>query len=211
MEVRSCGCNRPSHESSASERTHSHHCATGAKRRSTRVVHAVPVVIAWRESATQSLREETTTHSINCHGCRYFSRYRLPKNSRITIQIGTANGDSVPPAKCVPARVAWVRKSRRLDGMYQVGLEFETPQNVWEVEKGPRIGIRFHLRPTRISRRFWAKSNASCNSLKPGLITNCWACSRTPYAQRSSGSSIILRLDSIRTTTWNIRSGPRSF
>ena len=36
-----------------------------------------------------------------------------------------------------PARVAWIQKSRRLGGMYLVGVEFDTPQNIWQVQEFP--------------------------------------------------------------------------
>ena len=111
--------------------------AKGAKRRSTRLPKAAPLLITWLGTRGKTLTEESTTVIVNCHGCRYFSRYRLRKNSRINIQIaaGGENRVSTPPA--FPARVAWVRKSRRLNGHYLIGVEFETPQSLWRFEDVP--------------------------------------------------------------------------
>jgi hypothetical protein len=110
--------------------------ASGARRRSTRVVQAVPLVITWDESHSRELLEKTATLSINCHGCQYFSRFKVRKNTRINVRVGGAqNSDSTPSN--FSARVAWTRKSRRLGGMYQVGVEFDTPQNIWHIGEAP--------------------------------------------------------------------------
>lgn len=111
--------------------------AKGAKRRSTRLPKATPLLITWLGARGKTLTEESTTAIVNCHGCRYSSRYRLKKNSGINIQIvtGVENRVSTPPG--FPARVAWVRKSRRLNGLYLIGVEFETPQNLWRLEDVP--------------------------------------------------------------------------
>jgi curved DNA-binding protein CbpA len=110
--------------------------ALGAKRRSTRVVQAIPLVITWTGTQSKTLLEETAALSINCHGCQYFSRFHVRKNTTIDVQVGPAkNLDS--PSLHFPARVAWIRKSRRLGGMYQVGVEFDTPQNIWHIGEAP--------------------------------------------------------------------------
>jgi tetratricopeptide (TPR) repeat protein len=111
--------------------------AKGAKRRSTRLAQAVPLVVTWLGTRGKTLTEESTTVIVNCHGCRYFSRYRLRKNSRINIQIDAGGENRVSTPAGFPARVAWVRKSRRLNGLYLIGVEFETPQNLWEFEDVP--------------------------------------------------------------------------
>jgi curved DNA-binding protein CbpA len=82
------------------------------------------------------LLEETATFSLNCHGCQYFSKFNVRKNTKIDLQIGISGNFDVA-AQSFPARVAWIRKSRRLGGMYQVGVEFDTPQNVWQIDEAP--------------------------------------------------------------------------
>ena len=111
--------------------------ANGPRRRSTRIEQAVPLIIAWQDASGNALSEETATSSINCHGCRYFSRFYQRKNARITVQPGAAGGKSTAAENCLPARVAWIRKSPRLAGLYQVGVEFETPQALWSVSDAP--------------------------------------------------------------------------
>ena len=111
--------------------------AKSAIRRSTRVAQAVPLVIRWLGTKAKELEEETATLSINCHGCRYFSRFHLRKNTRVTVHVGAAMENPSSAPQSFPARVAWTRKSRRLNGSYLVGVEFEVPQNLWHVEDAP--------------------------------------------------------------------------
>jgi len=88
--------------------------------------------------------ETTTTVSINCHGCRYFSKRRPKKGSLITIQLADNKSDMPAPSSATyPARVAWVRKSRRLEGLYQVGAEFVIPRNIWNVDEVPEDWAAF--------------------------------------------------------------------
>jgi tetratricopeptide (TPR) repeat protein len=76
--------------------------------------------------------------SINCHGFQYFSRQRPPKNSSATIQIITNKKENDPAAHpAYPGRIAWARKSRRLDGLFLVGMELGIPLNLWDVDEVP--------------------------------------------------------------------------
>jgi tetratricopeptide (TPR) repeat protein len=111
--------------------------AASPKRRSTRVARTIPVMVSWIGPQAEPLLEKTATLSINCHGCRYFSHYILRKNAKITIQIADNEGDNEFSTSRLPARVAWTRRSRRMAGLCQVGVEFETPQNLWKVEDSP--------------------------------------------------------------------------
>jgi len=111
--------------------------ATGAKRRSTRVAHTIQVMVSWLGPKTEPLVEKASTLSINCHGCRYFSRYPQRKNSKLTVQVIDIKEDGKFSTSQIPARVAWSRKSKRMAGLYQVGVEFEAPQNLWNVDDPP--------------------------------------------------------------------------
>jgi curved DNA-binding protein CbpA len=106
-----------------------------AKRRSTRVVQAVPLVVAALDAVGRPLQEQTATLSINCHGCRYFSRHQVEPNTWLTLEIPRAPTGAEPHR--LRARVAWVQRSRKLQGLFQVGVEFERPSNVWGLESPP--------------------------------------------------------------------------
>jgi hypothetical protein len=110
---------------------------SGANRRSTRISKAVPLIVAWADGAAPAVTEETETLSINCHGFRYFARQRPPKNAQITFQIVTKDASGRSARSAFPGRVAWSRKSQRLDGFYLVGIEFGIPLNIWDVDGTP--------------------------------------------------------------------------
>ncbi len=114
------------------------------KRRSTRLLQAVPLTVAGRDAAGRPVREQTATLSLNCHGCRYFSRHRLEQNAWLTLEIPSAQS-SVEPHQ-LRARVAWIQRSRRLQGLFQVGVEFEVPGNVWGIASPPEDWQQFELR-----------------------------------------------------------------
>ena len=110
-------------------------------RRSTRIEQAIPLTVAGRDAVGRPLREQTATLSINCHGCRYFSQHRIEKNEWLILEIP---GDVAGPEPTrLRARVAWIERSRRLRGLFQVGVEFEAPGNVWGVASPPEDWQRF--------------------------------------------------------------------
>jgi tetratricopeptide (TPR) repeat protein len=87
------------------------------------------------DGSGQSFTEQTGTLELGFQGCRYFSRHAIPKNSWVTVEIVNEKADS--PARRCQARVAWVRKSQSLPGLFQVGVEFEAPGNIWGLAEPP--------------------------------------------------------------------------
>jgi curved DNA-binding protein CbpA len=87
------------------------------------------------DGSGQSFTEQTGTLELSLQGCKYFSRHALPKNTWLTLELVGEKCDS-PPRRC-RARVAWSRKSRNLPGLFQVGVEFEKPGNVWDLAEPP--------------------------------------------------------------------------
>jgi len=118
---------------------------SGAKRRSTRIVHAVPLIVSWVDSHASTIVEETATVSINCHGFQYFSRQRPPKDTSATFQIiaNKKKEDKSAAHPAYPGRIAWARKSRRLDGLFLVGMELGIPLNIWDVDEVPEDWVAF--------------------------------------------------------------------
>ncbi len=117
--------------------------ASGPKRRTTRIFHAVPLVVTWQGPQANRLVEETETASISCHGCCYVSRQRPKLNAAITLQVIDNTGNAGTARTAHAARAAWIRKSRRLNGLYLVGAELLTPQNIWGVDETPEDWAEF--------------------------------------------------------------------
>lgn len=102
------------------------------RRRSERVTRSLPIVVRGVDLLGQEFEERTATLSVNLHGCRYASRYHLPKNTWITMEI--ARGAEF----CnVRARVAWIQRPHSVREFFQINAELETPQNVWLFEQSP--------------------------------------------------------------------------
>jgi tetratricopeptide (TPR) repeat protein len=116
---------------------------SGAKRRSTRIARTLPLLVSGINRNEVCFAERIETVSINCHGFHYFSGQCVPKNSTIYAQLILNNKDNPTTSPTYRGRVVWIRKSSRLRGMYLVGVEFEDPRNIWNVEASPEDWITF--------------------------------------------------------------------
>ncbi|HYL69442.1 MAG TPA: hypothetical protein VEX69_09760 [Candidatus Limnocylindria bacterium] len=105
------------------------------KRRSTRIVQAVPLTVTGVDALGQPFKERTTTVMVNCHGCKYQSKHYVPKNSIITLEIPRQE-QGLPP-RTVQGRVIWVQRPRTVRELFQIGLEFEIAGNVWGIAFPP--------------------------------------------------------------------------
>ena len=105
------------------------------KRRSTRVVQAVPISVSGVDALGQPFKERTTTVMVNCHGCKYQSKHYVPKNSVVTLEIPRM--EPAFPPRIVPGHVVWVQRPRTVRELFQIGLEFEVPGNVWGIAFPP--------------------------------------------------------------------------
>jgi hypothetical protein len=105
-------------------------------RRSTRIVHAVPITIRGMDALGQAFEEFTSTVTVNCNGCKYESKHYVPKDSRLTIEIrGNQRG---VPTKKFPARVVWVQRPRTYREIFHIALEFEVSGNIWDIKSPPK-------------------------------------------------------------------------
>jgi hypothetical protein len=105
------------------------------KRRSTRVIKAVAITVAGVDALGQPFKESTTTVMVNCHGCKYRSKYYVPKNSIVTVEI--PRFQSVLAPRTVLGRVIWVQRPRTFQEVVHIGVEFEVPGNVWGIASPP--------------------------------------------------------------------------
>src|SRR6202030_4772782 len=103
------------------------------KRRSTRIVQAVPITVSGTDALGQPFKERTTTVMVNCHGCKYQSKHYVPKNSIVKLDIPRPEGGPFS----TQGRVVWVQRPRTVRELFQIGLEFEAPGNVWGIAFPP--------------------------------------------------------------------------
>ncbi|HTQ84766.1 MAG TPA: hypothetical protein VMI93_01030 [Candidatus Solibacter sp.] len=105
------------------------------RRRSTRIVHAVPLAVAGEDALGQPFKERTSTLIVSCHGCRYQSKHYVPRNGVVELEV--QHPEPGHPARRVRARVSWIQRPRTVRELFQVGVEIAVPGNVWGVAFPP--------------------------------------------------------------------------
>jgi len=105
------------------------------KRRSTRIVQAVPLVVTGVDALGRPFTERTSTLIVNCHGCRYQSKHYVLKNMWVTLEI--PHPETGQPPRTVRGRVAWIQRPRTVRQLFQVALELELPGNIWGIAFPP--------------------------------------------------------------------------
>jgi len=111
------------------------------KRRSTRIVQAVPLVVTGVDALGRPFVERTSSLIINCHGCRYQSKHYVLKNMWVTMEIPHA--ETGQPPRTVRGRVAWIQRPRTVRQLFQVALELEVSGNVWGIAFPPEDWTAF--------------------------------------------------------------------
>ncbi|HEX8836536.1 MAG TPA: hypothetical protein VF748_06355 [Candidatus Acidoferrum sp.] len=105
-------------------------------RRSTRIERSVPLIVFGQNSLGEPFVERTVSTSVNLHGCRYPSRHEYGVGTWVTLQVVGLNVEPAPPA--IRARVRSIHASQSTRELQQVGVELETPSNVWGIVTPPR-------------------------------------------------------------------------
>src|SRR5579863_8378949 len=111
------------------------------KRRSTRIVQAVPLVVTGVDALGRPFVERTSTLIINCHGCRYQSKHYVLKNMWVSLEVPHSETGQAP--RSVRGRVAWIQRPRTVRQLFQVALELELPGNAWGIAFPPEDWFTF--------------------------------------------------------------------
>lgn len=111
------------------------------KRRSTRIVQAVPLVVTGVDALGRPFVERTSSLILNCHGCRYQSKHYVLKNMWVTLEI--PHPETGQPPRGVRGRVAWIQRPRTVRQLFQVALELEVSGNVWGIAFPPEDWFAF--------------------------------------------------------------------
>src|SRR2546423_13796921 len=111
------------------------------KRRSSRIVQAVPLTVSGVDALGRPFVERTSSLIINCHGCRYQSKHYVLKNMWVTLEIPHPETGQAP--RQVRGRVAWIQRPRTVRQLFQVALELEVPGNVWGIAFPPEDWFAF--------------------------------------------------------------------
>src|SRR6266566_4511046 len=111
------------------------------KRRSTRIVQAVPIMVTGVDALGRPFVERTSSLIINCHGCRDQSKHYVLKNMWVTMEV--PHQESGQPPRTVRGRVAWIQRPRTVRQLFQVALELEVSGNVWGIAFPPEDWVGF--------------------------------------------------------------------
>ncbi len=111
------------------------------KRRSTRIVQAVPLTVTGVDALGRPFQERTSTLFINCHGCRYQSKHYVLKNMWVTLEVPHPETGRDP--RSVRARVTWIQRPRTVRELFQIGVELEIPGNAWGIAFPPEDWFPF--------------------------------------------------------------------
>lgn len=110
-------------------------------RRSTRIPESVRLSVSGQSKVGNPFSEMTLTLAVNCHGCIYPSRNEHLPGSWVTLEFPNHSLDA--KAHPVRALVRFVRPPRSPKDHYQVGVELESPANVWRIQSAPEDWTRF--------------------------------------------------------------------
>jgi hypothetical protein len=103
-------------------------------RRSSRVEQPISLVVMGTNRRGESFQEKTAALSCNLHGCRYSSRHDYSNDGWVILQVTGTDGSNSPVVRARVRSVVLPKSPRELS---QVGVELETPGNVWGVREAP--------------------------------------------------------------------------
>jgi hypothetical protein len=110
--------------------------AATTSRRSTRIEKSVPLIVLGQNRMGEPFMERTVSVTVNMHGCRYASRHDYGVGTWVTLQMAGLNS-SQEKSTTVRAIVRSVHPPASLRELQQVGVELETPSNVWGIALPP--------------------------------------------------------------------------
>src|SRR5271167_308704 len=111
------------------------------KRRSTRIVQAVPLNVTGVDALGRPFNERTSTLIINCHGCRFQSKHYVLKNMWVNLEVPHPEPGHAP--RRVRGKVAWIQRPRTVRQLFQVALELEKAGNTWGIAFPPEDWFAF--------------------------------------------------------------------
>jgi hypothetical protein len=116
------------------------HSGRGA-RRSTRVNRAIRLGVAGVDSFRGPYREEVSTVTVSCHGCKYESKYEVLPNAFVILELNGKGQDSKPIS--TRAHVRWTQRPAEHGGLFQTAIELDAPGNIWGIDSPPSDWLPF--------------------------------------------------------------------
>lgn len=110
-------------------------------RRSTRIHKTVPITVMGVDSSQGPYREDVSTVTVSCHGCRYESKHDVLMNSWVMLELPAkeSNGETVSAR----GLVKWVKRPQDATGVYETAIELNDTGNIWGIETPPPDWVKF--------------------------------------------------------------------
>lgn len=115
--------------------------ADALRRRSTRIIRAVPLTVAGVDALGRYFEEHTSTSIINCHGCCYPSVYYVRRNEWVILEVPGPESRNVGGR--IRGRVMWVQRPLAAHEPFHFGVELEVPGNFWGIACCPPDWLPF--------------------------------------------------------------------
>lgn len=109
-------------------------------RRSTRLNAIVPITVMGVDSYRGPYREDVSTVTVSCHGCKYESKHDVLTNSWVMLEFPHKNNGESVSARGL---VKWVKRPLDTSGVFETAIELETPGNIWGIDSPPQDWITF--------------------------------------------------------------------
>ena len=145
------------------------------KRRTTRIVQAVPLTVMGVDALGRPFQERTSTLTINCQGCRYQSKHYVLKNMWVTLEV--PHNEPGHEARSVRGRVTWIQRPRTVRELFQIGVELEVSGNVWGIAFPPADWFPFPESGKNL------EIAAPSEAVNPEPETQDWAAEEIPAAR----------------------------
>jgi hypothetical protein len=111
-------------------------------RRSTRINQSVALKVQGLDSFRAPYSEQVSTLSVNCHGCRYLSKYDVLPSSWVILELSDEKKESQPVS--MRGRVKSVKRAADSgNGLFQTAVELDSPGNVWNIASPPADWLPF--------------------------------------------------------------------
>lgn len=165
--------------------------AAAAKRRSTRIERSIPLIVLGQNQTGEPFMERTASVTLSKHGCRYPSRFDYGVGTPITLQLmGSISGEAKP--QTVRAIVRSIHPPESVRELQQVGVELETPANVWGIAPAPADwtdAIKSNVAPSNASTLRLSEVAASSSERETNTATLSSMAPRKPEPKRQDAAS----------------------
>lgn len=105
------------------------------KRRSSRIYNAIPLAVQGSDAFCAPYRDHVSTLAVNCHGCRYESKYEVIQGDVVYLEVKESS-DRSATYSC-QARVKWVRRLMTKNSGFEIAVELDVPGNIWGIVSAP--------------------------------------------------------------------------